>query len=189
MDKHMTNITFISDDEFAKKIADGKLFFKNLINDNNEMIDLIKLDLMIKNNLKDISDFEIEKLEIDSNNLYLVFKADNNSLETIKNNFANTEAVCEEDTEKNFNKYKLNRHFLLPIDFEVKLRNPSTHMDYLKNEFIRILKEQIVFNSISHEYDYDGTLFNYFEIYKKHIKTMDKQEIDNHIVRLANRLL
>ena len=181
MDRNMTNLTFIDDKSFEQKVEDGKNILKDAINNNAQLMDLINLNISIQYGLEKIKDLKIEKIIFDPSNINFVFSCDKQQEQQIKKIFLETIASCIDDANNNFNKYKLNKYFLIPIGFEVKTRTPEHHLQYLINSIIECSKKQIVFDLNKKAWEYDGTVMSAYNLFKKHIFTKSDNEI-NEIV-------
>lgn len=183
---YFTKLNFIEESYLEKIAEENRIKLLNYVKSNLELIKLIKLNLFSQYDLESLNfDIEIINLFFDTNNLLIIFKSDYATEQKIKNEFRKKEASCDEDALLNFNKLKLNRHFLIPVDFVVKMRSFDMYKDYLINNFKQSLISQIIFYLKKDEWNYDGTLISYYNIYLKNIKNMDfdsKLEIINNIL-------
>lgn len=187
MDRNMTNIKFIDDKEFNQKIEDGKKTLLEAIKNNNEIKNLIKLDIKIDFDLTNINSLDFTDIAINSNGLYITFQTESNIADQIKNVYLKKYASCEEDAAQNFNKYKINRYFLLPVDFEIKMRSPNYYLDYLLDSLKKSIVNQIIFTANKQEWGYDGTMYSYYLIYKQNIATLSDDQKDNKFLEIAKK--
>lgn len=180
----MNNLTFISDKEFNETIEKGRLELLSKIKDNEQIIQMIKLDLMIDFELDNIIFLEVVDIHINVHNFNLKFKSDEKTMDLIKDKYLKKYASCEEDANNNFNIFKINRYFLLPIDFEIKMRSPHLYLDYLIESLIESIKEQIIFDKFKNEWGHNGTLFSAYLVHKENIAPLSKQEKEKIYISL-----
>ncbi|MDE5545756.1 MAG: hypothetical protein K2I76_04015, partial [Malacoplasma sp.] len=146
---------------------------------------LIKLNVKIENNLKEITNFKITGFNFDSFDLNLIFEADEKSSSLIKDNFLNSKASCSEDANKNFNKYKISKYYLLPVDFEVKLRNFDDYKTYLMPKLKENVIDKIIFDYFKHEWTYVDTVYYAYRLHIEKVRLIpitEKKEIINNLL-------
>ncbi len=186
MDRHMTNLTLLSNKDFDQKIAASHQEFLKSLNDNeNGVLDLIELNIKIDNNLEKINDFKIVDFNFDSFDLNLIFETDEPSSIIIKEKFFNKKASCSEDANKNFNKYKISKYYLLPVDFEIKLRNFQDYKTYLLSNLKENVIDKIIFDYFKDEWTYVDTVYYTYKLHMEKIKFMPM----NEKIEIINKLL
>lgn len=185
MNSKTNNFNFIDEKKFEAKNDENKINFIKAINDDVYLIKLIKTNIMMENKINQINDFKIIDICFDKHHLNLIFNADNNSLSKIREHYYMTKNVTPEDADNNFNKYKVNRYYLLPIDFEIKHRSFEHYKDYLLNELIKVIQDQLIFDFFKYEWGYEDAIYLSYLIYKEKIKPISdesKKEIIKKIL-------
>ena len=186
MDRHMTNLDLLSNQDFDQKIAvSHQKFLESLNNNDYEILNLIKLNVKIDNKLEEITSFKIVSFNFDSFDLNLVFETDEKSSTVIKSNFLNSKAACSEDADKNFNKYKISKYYLLPVDFEVKLRNFDDYKTYLMAKLKDNIIDKIIFDYYKHEWTYVDTVYYAYRLHMEKVRLIPT----NEKIAIVNKLL
>lgn len=181
------NLNLLSNNEFDSRIQKSKDDFFNSLNNNELNINyLINKSISYNNQFNKMNDFQIINFSSDNSYFILEFNADHESLSKIRFNYFNRVSNCAETADKNFNKYKINKFFLLPTQFEIKLRNFDTYKDFILSSLLDIVKSKIIFDLNKDKWNYNGTVFHFYHLYNTYIKQMNEQEKDKIINNFLN---
>lgn len=181
MKENEMKLNLITDIEFENKVKKGLQDFQIAIENNSEILNLISKNILLNYNIVSNEKVKITSIGFDKNFFNIFFSFDESINKEIYNSFLKNEATCEEDAKLNYLKYKLNRFFLIPIDFEIKIRSFDTYREYLMSNLKKAIKAQMYFDMNKNKWDYDNTLFSYFNIFKKHIRDLSVEKLDEEI--------
>lgn len=179
------NLNLLDNSKVDIVLSKSKDDFLISLNENElGILNLIKRNIEIINNISDMKNFQIIDFTFDNSYFSLEFNCDHESLSKIRANYFDNICNCPEIADKNFNKYKINKFFLLPIQFEIKIRNFNSYKDFILSSLLDIVKSKIIFDLDQNNWKFDGTIIHYFNLYNKHIKSLNNVEKNNVINEL-----